>query len=254
MTKHAAIADIRRIWDSGYLYSPIDVAERANSSPYMARRYYPYPDYGMVMFAHKQIAKHIDTCPYQTLGDIIHQLQGVFSAQQVKMTLNRITRLGGPDEARGLIGPLLKGEWSTQKVMDANSTYNPSEHVSVPENKPTYVPREPASLGEQLEILIGPDGQPQIGKPHVSLIPEEVLTALENVLGAGYAKHANSLWDDYPRDWMEHYGAVLRHLMAWHQRGGPDGEFGESHLSHAVARLSFLIASEARGIGKDDRP
>ena len=55
-------------------------------------------------------------------------------------------------------------------------------------------------------------------------------------------------------DWGRVYAALLRHLFAWWGGEASDPETGKSHLHHVGCCVAFLIAYEARGTGKDDRP
>ena len=55
-------------------------------------------------------------------------------------------------------------------------------------------------------------------------------------------------------NWGRPYAALRRHMAAWWGGEDNDPETGMSHLWHACANIAFLIAFEARKIGKDDRP
>lgn len=54
--------------------------------------------------------------------------------------------------------------------------------------------------------------------------------------------------------WGRPFAALMRHMWAWWRGDDKDPETGLSHLWHAACCLAFLIAYEARGAGKDDRP
>lgn len=90
------------------------------------------------------------------------------------------------------------------------------------------------------------------GKPRFDLIAPESLTGLASILAYGANKYAARNWE-LGMDWGRVYGAMQRHLNAWWGGENRDPETGYSHLAHAFCNLMFLIAYEARGIGKDDR-
>lgn len=54
--------------------------------------------------------------------------------------------------------------------------------------------------------------------------------------------------------WGRPFAALMRHMWSWWRGEKVDEETGMSHLWHACACLSFLIAFEARNTGTDDRP
>ena len=54
-------------------------------------------------------------------------------------------------------------------------------------------------------------------------------------------------------DYSRAYAAAQRHLLAWQSGVDIDDESGLSHLSHALANISFLKAYFERGTGNDDR-
>ncbi|WP_282026835.1 dATP/dGTP diphosphohydrolase domain-containing protein [Limimaricola cinnabarinus] len=91
------------------------------------------------------------------------------------------------------------------------------------------------------------------GKIRMELIPPELLTAVGSILTFGAVKYAPRNWE-LGMDWSRVYGALLRHLNAWWAGEQTDPETGKSHLWHAGACISFLIAFEQRGSGNDDRP
>lgn len=100
------------------------------------------------------------------------------------------------------------------------------------------------------------------GKARLDLIAPEILFALGEILAFGAAKYDQRNWE-LGMDWGRVFGALMRHMWAWW--GGKtetnenflfgvlDMETGKSHLWHAACCLMFLIAYEARGVGKDDR-
>jgi hypothetical protein len=72
------------------------------------------------------------------------------------------------------------------------------------------------------------------------------------VLAFGAWKYAAGNWA-LGMDWSRPLDALDRHWMAW--KGGEkcDPETGYSHLWHMGCCLMFLIAYEARSVGRDDR-
>ena len=92
-------------------------------------------------------------------------------------------------------------------------------------------------------------------KVRMDLLPPELLHGTAKILTFGAAKYDDRNWE-LGMDWSRVYGALFRHLNAWFDPYQPDEdpETGYSHLWHASCCLAFLIAYEARGVGKDDRP
>ncbi len=248
MAKSRGIQDARKAkiiaaWKASPLASSLDIEVAARASIPTVYKYYPFPCYGFKILTHKQIARYLDLhrdVPFITM----HGCMGKsFPLQSIKKVAERMRRAGGIDVCRNITTSQPATFWD-----------NSPERVPEPKNKTPYTPREPAGMKEQLEIFISKDGSPRIGNLREALIPFEMLDAVENVLEHGAKKHGTNDWAETPQKWSLHFNAVLRHLKAWHERKGPDAESGESPLAHAVARLSFLIALEARGLGNDNRP
>ena len=91
------------------------------------------------------------------------------------------------------------------------------------------------------------------GIPFFDLIPIEGVRAVACILGIGAKKYAPRNWEQ-GMDWSRPFDATLRHLNAWWGGENTDPDTGKSHLWHAACNIFFLIAYEARGKGKDDRP
>jgi len=91
------------------------------------------------------------------------------------------------------------------------------------------------------------------GKTRLDLLPPELMVAVGDILTSGAEKYGNRNWER-GMDWGRVYAALLRHLFAWWGGEASDPETGKSHLHHVGCCVAFLIAYEARGIGKDDRP
>lgn len=87
----------------------------------------------------------------------------------------------------------------------------------------------------------------------MDLIPPEVLEELAKVLQFGAGKYGAYNWAKGMK-WSRVFAALMRHMWAWWAGTKQDEETKLSHLSHALACLSFLIAYERRGTGTDDRP
>jgi hypothetical protein len=90
------------------------------------------------------------------------------------------------------------------------------------------------------------------GKVRFELLPPEAVKAVAEILTIGANKYAARNWEQ-GMDWSRPFGATLRHLFAWWGGEHRDPDTGKSHLWHAACNIFFLIAYEARGIGKDDR-
>lgn len=91
------------------------------------------------------------------------------------------------------------------------------------------------------------------GKTPLHLIPPELLEEVGKVLQFGAAKYGERNWEQ-GMDWSRVFSALQRHTWAWWGGEDLDPETGLSHLTHAAACISFLVAYNARGVGKDDRP
>lgn len=85
------------------------------------------------------------------------------------------------------------------------------------------------------------------------LVPWDAVRAIAVILGVGAKKYAPRNWE-LGMDWSRVWRASINHLTAWWQGEDRDPETGKSHLWHAGCCIVFLIAYEARGVGRDDRP
>lgn len=83
------------------------------------------------------------------------------------------------------------------------------------------------------------------------LIAWEMIFGIGCVLAFGAHKYSAGNWAK-GMNWSRPWDALHRHLNAWASGEKADKETGYSHLWHAGCCLMFLIAYEARGIGKDD--
>ena len=84
------------------------------------------------------------------------------------------------------------------------------------------------------------------------LIAPEFIVGIAHVLAFGAKKYSAGNWAK-GMAWSRAIDGFDRHWTAW--KGGEkyDLETGYSHLWHAGCCLMFLVAYEARGIGRDDR-
>jgi len=84
------------------------------------------------------------------------------------------------------------------------------------------------------------------------LIAPEFTLGIGKVLAFGARKYAAGNWA-LGMDWSRPIDALERHWNAWKGGERNDPESGLNHLWHVGCCLMFLVAYEARGIGRDDR-
>jgi hypothetical protein len=90
------------------------------------------------------------------------------------------------------------------------------------------------------------------GKPRFDLLPPEFLEDTAKVLTFGAMKYQPRNWEK-GMAWGRVFGAMMRHMWSWWRGQKLDPETGLPHLAHAACCVAFLMAFEARGVGKDDR-
>lgn len=90
------------------------------------------------------------------------------------------------------------------------------------------------------------------GKARIDLIAPEFLFGTAEILDFGAQKYGERNWEA-GMSWSRPFAALMRHMWAWWRGEKLDDETGKSHLWHAACCLMFLIAFEARDVGKDDR-
>lgn len=90
------------------------------------------------------------------------------------------------------------------------------------------------------------------GKVRMDLLPPEAVYAVADILTIGAKKYAARNWE-MGMDWSRPFAGCMRHLWAWWRGENTDPDTGRSHLWHAACNIFFLIAYEARKVGKDDR-
>lgn len=91
------------------------------------------------------------------------------------------------------------------------------------------------------------------GKRPYHLIAPEMLDGLTATLQFGAGRYGERNWEK-GMAWSRPFSALMRHMWSWWRGEKADPDTGNSHLWHACACLMFLMAYEARAIGKDDRP
>jgi len=85
------------------------------------------------------------------------------------------------------------------------------------------------------------------------LIPWDAMDLIAHHFGVGAAKYTDRNWER-GYSWNLSYGALMRHLSAWHQGMDFDEELGTHHLAAAGFHIMALLAFFDRDIGTDDRP
>lgn len=111
-------------------------------------------------------------------------------------------------------------------------------------NSTIVVARENVGVGEGRKDDSEKDCRP-------GLIAWEMIDGIGRVLAFGAKKYDAGNWAK-GMAWSRPWDALHRHLNAWASGETKDPETGFSHLWHAGCCLMFLIAFEARGIGKND--
>lgn len=90
------------------------------------------------------------------------------------------------------------------------------------------------------------------GKPRLDLIAPDMLRAVGRVMAFGAKKYAAWSWTK-GKEWSKDYAAAMRHITSWAGGEDLDPESGEPHLAHAICDITFLLVSQLRGLGTDDR-
>lgn len=118
---------------------------------------------------------------------------------------------------------------------------------------------EPESqhLAEQVfpkPIGTDPKGEAGSKKAPMWLLPPFALEETAWVHGLGSAKYGAWNWIKTKVCASTYISAIMRHLMAWHQRQDNDAESGKSHLAHIAACVNILMDAQHKGCLDDDRP
>lgn len=104
----------------------------------------------------------------------------------------------------------------------------------------------PYNVGRELtsKALMDQSAKADAGKPQLSLVPMDILTAIARVREYGNRKYGSS--DNWKTVSKERYvDAMLRHAVAFvNNPKGVDSESGLPHLHHLACNVAFLIAME----------
>jgi hypothetical protein len=106
---------------------------------------------------------------------------------------------------------------------------------------------------EQILAIASEGRKDDMGKAAYHLLAPEFLDGTAQVLTYGAVKYGARNWEA-GMNWSRPFAALMRHMWAWWRGEKSDPETGMSHLWHAACCVMFLMAYEARGAGKDDRP
>jgi len=85
------------------------------------------------------------------------------------------------------------------------------------------------------------------GKILVNLVLPDFILGIAETLTFGANKYAPNTWQNIDEPIETHYGAVLRHLLAWRSGEIKDPESGIHHLKHAASNIMFLLDHEKEG-------
>lgn len=81
-------------------------------------------------------------------------------------------------------------------------------------------------------------------KLRYDLIPPEVTEELAKILTHGANKYGANNWKLLENPIDRYYAALMRHLQEWRKGNPLDDGSGESHLSHVLTNVAFLIYFE----------
>lgn len=82
------------------------------------------------------------------------------------------------------------------------------------------------------------------GKLMMSLMPQEALIGLAEVLTFGANKYVPNGWKTVPNGKQRYEDALLRHYCAYKSGEQNDPESGLSHLKHMLTNIAFLVYLE----------
>lgn len=121
-----------------------------------------------------------------------------------------------------------------------------------------WVPKAPTAIPDYLQTTIMPLKKEtglryDDGKTPYDLIPPELLEGVGQVLGYGARKYSKRNWE-LGMDWSRVFASLMRHAWKFWRGEKVDEETGLPHTWHMATNVAFLMAYEARGKGKDDRP
>jgi hypothetical protein len=90
------------------------------------------------------------------------------------------------------------------------------------------------------------------GKLRFDLIPVEAEVALAEVLTFGADKYGDTNWKNVPNAMQRYEAAMKRHIAAYKLGEMKDPETGCSHLAHAQACITFMVALERQNENSED--
>ena len=73
------------------------------------------------------------------------------------------------------------------------------------------------------------------------LLPIEIVEDVVRVLTKGAKKYSADNWKYVPNPKDRYYAAAMRHLCAYRKGFKRDKQSGQSHLTHAICCLIFLL-------------
>jgi hypothetical protein len=79
------------------------------------------------------------------------------------------------------------------------------------------------------------------GKPLMGSVPPNALLAVAKVLTFGAEKYGRDNWRQVENAETRYLDAALRYINAYQRGERADPESGESHLTHAVCSLMFML-------------
>lgn len=89
-------------------------------------------------------------------------------------------------------------------------------------------------------------------KVQLELLPPDALVVIGQVFTHGAKKYRPRNWE-YGIDWGRYIGALMRHLMLFMAGENYDPDSGLPILAHLSCDALFLLSSQLRGIGVDNR-
>lgn len=107
----------------------------------------------------------------------------------------------------------------------------------------------------QVEVLnndvpnISPDTGKKFdqGKPRFSLVPNQAMSEVVDVLTFGASKYGDHNWKQIPGLQNRYYDALQRHLSAFRDGHTLDDESGKHHLAHAACCVLFMLQNDLEG-------
>lgn len=90
------------------------------------------------------------------------------------------------------------------------------------------------------------------GKLRFDLIPVEAEIALAEVLTFGANKYSDNNWKEVPNAMQRYEAAMKRHIASYKLGELKDPETGFSHLAHAQACITFMVALEKQNESSGD--